>query len=158
MSFVPDAGAVSSLLSTLEAADSPSNEVQRSVMQQLDHFSSTVPEFPGYLCSIFVQQDAREVVRLRAGLALKNSVVQRLAAFPPPVLEYIKNALWQGLSDRSSSVRSTTASVLDWLIRGIGPSNWAEAILRLMQLMQAGDLPAKEVRASIRNSMRASMC
>lgn len=149
MAFSPDEGAVSSLLSVLEAVDSPSNEVQRSVMQQLDHFSSTVPELPGFLCHIFVRSNAAETVRLRAGLALKNSVVQQLAAFPPLVLEYVKGTLWDGLSDSSASVRNTAASVLDWLLRCIGPSNWPEAVLRLMQLMESDNLQAREVRQAV---------
>ena len=144
--FSPDAGAVASLLSVLEAADSPSNEVQRSVMQQLEHFSSTIPETPGYLNHIFIQTDARENVRLRAGLALKNAVTQRLAAFPGNVLEYIKESLWNGLSDASPAVRNTTASVLDWLLRSIGPMNWPEAVVKLMQFMESDNLPAREVR------------
>jgi transportin-1 len=144
--FSPDGAAVAQLLSMFELADSPSNEVQRSVMQQLDHFSSNVPEFAGYLAYIFIHAEAREPVRLRAGLALKNVIVLRLSALPQPVLEYIKETLWQGLSDSKAGVRATTASVLDWLIRSIGPSNWPEAVLRLMQFMEAENLAAREVQ------------
>lgn len=144
--FQADPSAVAELVATFAAADSPDNAVQRRVLQQLDSFSS-IPEYPGYLCYIFTQSKQESpAVRQRAGLAFKNAILGRLGAFPPSVLQYIKDAIWDGLDDGNAAVRSTTASVLDHLIRTVGPTEWPESIIRLAQVMQtSASLPAKEV-------------
>lgn len=148
--FTPDADALSQLVNVLRHADSPSTEAQRVVVQQLDHFSITVPSLPAYLVYIFANaSDESENVRLRAGLALKNAVVQRLAAWPAEILEYVKETIWLGLEDPSVQVRNTAASVLDWLFKTLGPSNWPQVLVKLLQYMNSDKQATQEVPSPI---------
>lgn len=145
MAVAIDGGALSQLVDVLKLADSPSTEAQRQVVEQLDYFSKNVPELPAYLVNIFaLAKDQSELVRIRAGLTLKNSIQQRLAAFPTNVREYVKETIWYALEDPTSAqVRSTASSVIDWLIRCIGPLQWPEAIARLVHYMNS---PSEHVK------------
>lgn len=142
-----DSNALSQLVQVLRLADSPSTEAQRQVVEQLDYFSKNVPELPAYLVNIFaLASNESELVRVRAGLSLKNTIQQRLAAFPPSVLEYVKETVWNALEDASSAqIRNTASSVLDWLVRCIGPLQWPQAIARLVHSMNSSNLQVKEV-------------
>lgn len=145
--WTPDQEALGQLTSVLAAADSPSTEAQQQVVAQLEHFSKSVPALPAYLVYIFAldRSGQSESVRLRAGLSLKNNVTDRVAQFPPEVLSYVKETVWTAMEDPSPQIRNTASSVIDWLFRTLGPSNWTDAILRLMQLMDSHSLQAKEV-------------
>lgn len=143
----PDESALAQLIQVLRFADSPSNDAQRQVIEQLAQFSANVPSFPAYLAYLFLFSSSEsENVRLRAGLALKNNVTQRLAAFPPEILEYVKDSIWMGLQDDAPSIRNTAASVLDWLFKTIGPLQWPQAMQKLAQYVNAPKLPTQEVR------------
>jgi len=144
--WTPDGDALQQLVTVLAAADSPDTNAQRQVVEQLDHFSKNVPSFPAYLAYIFaLDRSQGENIRLRAGLSLKNNVTQRVAAFPSDVLAYVKDIIWVAMEDASASIRNTASSVVDWLFRTLGPSNWPEAIVKLLQLMESPNQQAKEV-------------
>jgi transportin-1 len=147
MSVNIDPAALSQLVEVLKLADNPSTEAQRQVVDQLDYFSKNVPELPAYLVFIFaLAKDQSELLRIRAGLSLKNTIQQRLAAFPPNVVDYIKESIWSALEDGSSlQIRNTASSVLDWLIRCIGPIQWPQAIARLVHYMNSPNELVKEV-------------
>lgn len=139
MAVAIDGAALAQLVDVLKLADSPSTEAQRQVVEQLDYFSKNVPELPAYLVNIFaLSKDQSELVRVRAGLTLKNTIQQRLAAFPSNVREHVKDTIWFALEDDTSNqVRNTASSVIDWLIRCIGPLQWPEAFARLLQYMNS---------------------
>lgn len=50
------------------------------------------------------------------------------------------------LADQAHFIRTTAASVIDWLYRGIGPDNWPEALERLLQMAESDNRAAQEVR------------
>ena len=50
------------------------------------------------------------------------------------------------LTDHAHFIRTTAASVVDWLYRGIGPENWPEALTRLLQMAESQDKFAQEVK------------
>lgn len=145
MAVAIDDAALAQLVQVLKLADSPSTEAQRQVVEQLDYFSKNIPELPAYLVNIFaLSRDQSELIRVRAGLTLKNSIQQRLAAFPTNVREYVKETIWSALEDETSAqVRNTASSVIDWLIRCIGPLQWPEATARLLHYMNS---PSEHVK------------
>jgi transportin-1 len=144
--FEPDRDALQQLIQVLQHADVPTNEAQKAVIEQLDHFSATVPALPGYLVYIFaVCTNESENVRLRAGLALKNNVTNKVAVFPPEILEYVKDTIFVALQDTHVQIRNTASSIVDWLFRSLGPSNWPEAIVRLLECMNSGNQAIQEV-------------
>lgn len=49
------------------------------------------------------------------------------------------------LADQAHFIRTTAASVIDWLYRGIGPDNWPEALERLLQMAESDNSYAQEV-------------
>ena len=143
----PDKDALVQLVEVLRYGDRPDTASQQLVVQQLDHFSTTVPSFPAYLVYIFALcTDEVSTVRIRAGLSLQNSVKQHVVAFPPDILEYVKQTIFDALQDSNVQIRNTASSVLDWLFRSVGPSNWPEAIIRLLQFMNSQTLVTQEVR------------
>lgn len=52
------------------------------------------------------------------------------------------------LTDHAHFIRTTAASVVDWLYRGIGPENWPEALTKLLQMAESQDKFAQEVSCS----------
>jgi hypothetical protein len=50
------------------------------------------------------------------------------------------------LADQAHFIRSTAASVIDWLYRGIGPENWPEALEKMLQMAESDNNFAQEVR------------
>jgi hypothetical protein len=56
--------------------------------------------------------------------------------FPHPV----------ALADPAHFIRTTAASVLDWLYRGVGPDHWPEALDRLLQMAESDNRFAQEVQ------------
>ena len=143
----PSAEALSQLLEVLRYGERPDTASQQVVVKQLELFAESVPSFPAYLVYIFALcNDESASVRLRAGLSLQNTVKQRVAAFPVEILEYVKQTIFDALEDINAHIRNTASSVLDWLFRSIGPSNWPQAIVKLLQCMGSQSLVAREVR------------
>lgn len=50
------------------------------------------------------------------------------------------------LADPAHFIRSTAASVIDWLYRGVGPELWPEALTKLLAMAESEDRFAQEVR------------
>ena len=121
----------------------------RSRPQHLESFNS-VADYNSYLTYILcvpLNPPEEDTVRSMAGLLLKNNVRLRLEEMPQDVVSYIKATIFNAIGDPVSMIRNTVSTVIDTLIVELGPTNWPEALSRLMELVDSPDQYTQEVSA-----------
>ena len=125
------------------------------VRQHLESFNS-IPDYNSYLTYILcvpLNPPEGELVRSAAGLLLKNNVRIRLEEMTPDVVAYIKATIFNVLGDPVSMIRNTVSTVIDTLLIELGPTNWPEALSRLMELVDSPDPHTQEVRPLCSSSL-----
>ncbi|BGP52980.1 hypothetical protein JCM8202_004064 [Rhodotorula sphaerocarpa] len=144
MAWQPNPGGLEELLACLRSSGSPDTKVQESVNERLEQFNN-VPEYNQYLTYILTQLPVEDVtVRSMAGLLLKNNIRLRLSFFAPDVVAYVKANIFSAIGDSTSMIRNTVSTVIDTLLVELSPENWAEALSRLVELVDSQDQLAQE--------------
>ncbi|KAL8292224.1 hypothetical protein RQP46_001690 [Phenoliferia psychrophenolica] len=145
-SWTPTAEGLGELIECLRNSSSTSTATQTQVQQRLESFNG-VAEYNSYLTYILcvpLNPPEGELVRSAAGLLLKNNVRLRLNEMNPDVIAYVKATIFNAIGDPVSMIRNTVSTVIDTLIIELGPSNWPEALSRLMELVDSPDPHTQE--------------
>lgn len=151
------------------------NTLKSSTQQRMESFTAIpdYSNYLAYIFTQMPAEP--ESVRWKAGLTLKNNIRTGLEKYSPQVITYLKEVLFStsnlrraypfaikdlqtndkppsparfltvALADQAHFIRTTAASVIDWLYRGIGPDNWPEALERLLQMAESDNSYAQEV-------------
>ncbi|KAM0748729.1 Transportin-PC [Meredithblackwellia eburnea MCA 4105] len=146
MSWQPQPDGLNELLQCLRLSSSTSTQVQNEVQKRLESFNQ-IPDYNSYLTFILcgpLSPPEDDTVRSMAGLLLKNNVRLRLDDIPQEVIEYVKANIFNSVGDPMSMIRNTVSTVINQLVVDIGPSNWPEALSRLMELVDSPDMHTQE--------------
>ncbi|KAK6590609.1 importin beta like ARM repeat alpha superhelix [Cryptosporidium xiaoi] len=101
------------VLNILKQADSPDSNVQLQVTNALNSFVNSSNDASCYFALIFSELNNEGVdVRQRAGLLLKNYLLQYGIPNSPEQLEYIKRASLTALNDSQKLIRSTAGTIV----------------------------------------------
>lgn len=72
-----------------------------------------------------------------SGLLLKNNIRSRIEEIDSSILDYIKNHIFDAIGDGNILIRNTVSTVICTMVTELGPSNWSEALNRLMELLNS---------------------
>ncbi|KAH8740536.1 importin beta like ARM repeat alpha superhelix, partial [Cryptosporidium ryanae] len=108
-----DAVRCQEVLNILKQADSPDSNVQFQVTNALNSFVNSSDDAPCYFALIFSELSNEGIdVRQRAGLLLKNYLLQYGILNSPEQLEYVKVASLTALNDSQKLIRSTAGTIV----------------------------------------------
>lgn len=133
--------AVAQLEMLLQMAAQPTNETQQKVRSALDQLSQQ-PQYKLWLLALFTAQNKDVYVRQRAGLLLKNVLVNcNWNQLDQTELSHIKEQIIISTQDRCREVRETGGSVLTTILQRIGGvGQWPEAINTLVNNLDNSSL------------------
>ncbi|EEA07696.1 HEAT repeat family protein [Cryptosporidium muris RN66] len=125
------------ILNVLKQAESPDSTIQLQVTNTLNTFITTVPDASCYFALIFACMNNENVeVRQRAGLLLKNCLLQFGLPISSQFFEYIKQNALSALNDPNRLIRSTAGTIVTNFINlNIGPALLTECLHYLSQLL-----------------------
>ena len=109
-----------------------------------------IPDYNSYLTYVLTQMPQEdERYRSVAGLILKNNFRTRVDQVAPEVMAYVKGAMLGAIGDGSAMIRSTVGTVIVTICTLMGPEQWPEALMKLMELLDSSTQSEQEVSARI---------
>mmetsp|Transcript_4436 Transcript_4436/g.10966 ORF Transcript_4436/g.10966 Transcript_4436/m.10966 type:complete len:887 (-) Transcript_4436:203-2863(-) len=139
MEWQPQPQGLEQIAGLLKHTQSPDNQVQQQVNKQLGELRQ-IPDFSNYLmfiCSKGVNEP--ELVRVAAGLILKNNIRFPTGTIAPEVLNYLKRESINALADSSVTVRRTMASVIGSIVQRVELANWPDLFQNLFCLLDSNN-------------------
>ncbi|KAI8866819.1 Transportin-PC [Ramicandelaber brevisporus] len=141
MQWVPGQGELQHVLELLNNSLSPDAAVQRNNQKRINELTSTVPEFGCYLgyvmCCLRGQLPGN--TRAIAGLLLKNTLMKVRIPVPDNVVEYVKLAALDGLTDEERSVRNAAGTIVTTIFMRVKLDGWPDLLGRLLQFLNSTD-------------------
>ncbi|KAJ1612410.1 importin beta like ARM repeat alpha superhelix [Cryptosporidium canis] len=124
------------VLSILRQADSSDSNVQLQVTNALNNFVTSIPDAPCYFALIFSSVNEGLDVRQRAGLLLKNYLIQYGLPSTSEYTEYLKITSFTALNDSQRLIRSTAGTIITTLVNiEQGKPLLVESLHHLSQLL-----------------------
>lgn len=124
------------VLSVLRQADASDSSIQLQVTNALNAFVANSPDAPCYFALIFSNMNEGLDVRQRAGLLLKNYLIQYGLSSSPEHMEYLKITSFAALNDSQRLIRSTAGTIVTTLVgTDQGSHLLVESIRHLSQLL-----------------------
>lgn len=124
------------VLSILRQADSSDSNIQLQVTNALNTFVTSSLDAPCYFALIFSNVNEGLDVRQRAGLLLKNYLIQYGLPSSPEHMEYLKITSFTALNDSQRLIRATAGTVITTLVNTEqGKHLLAESLSHLTQLL-----------------------
>ncbi|ODQ54556.1 karyopherin Kap104 [Saitoella complicata NRRL Y-17804] len=131
----PDQATLAQLTQILQNSISESAQARNAANQHLEQAKS-LPDLNNYLAYILVRSTDQEIpVRSAAGLLLKNNARLYYHDIAEPVLNFVKEAVLNGLADDQHLIRSIAGNVITTIVSRGGVIAWPEVLPRLMDML-----------------------
>ncbi|KAJ3369482.1 hypothetical protein GGF31_005192 [Allomyces arbusculus] len=142
--WTPQPAGVAQIADLLLGGTSFDNAVQHKVQHDLHHLGQTVPDFACYLAYLLAPVSAARGTQLRsmAGYALKAYLLTHAQQLPPQVLDYVKAALLETLSDADRVVTNVAGTVISTLLSKVHIHGWPESLHKLIELIRNPSSPS----------------
>ncbi|KAL0236383.1 hypothetical protein GEMRC1_002965 [Eukaryota sp. GEM-RC1] len=119
MTWSPSQQGIDTLTNILKQSQVPDETVQQQLLQQLNHFSKTVPDFPLYLAFILSHSTEVDVsIRQTAGLVLRGHIASHFSkdvTVPAELQTSLLHLILEGLKSSKTFLRDVAASCLSSL-------------------------------------------
>eukprot|EP01100_Stratorugosa_tubuloviscum_P007216 TRINITY_DN301_c0_g1_i1.p1 TRINITY_DN301_c0_g1~~TRINITY_DN301_c0_g1_i1.p1 ORF type:complete len:908 (+),score=360.99 TRINITY_DN301_c0_g1_i1:66-2726(+) len=131
MNWQPNQADLDRLILMFQQSQSTDKNVQKQVFEQLNVLNQ-VPDYPLYLTVIFCQRnDLNESIRVIAGLALKNNILQSFGNLNVNARKWTQFQVLNCLSDNLTNVRNTVGSIISTILSILNPQEWPEILQHL---------------------------
>lgn len=139
MNWQPQEVALGQVITLLKLSQSPDNNSQKMVQQQLKELNDST-DICNYYAYVLAQCGGEdEPTRSLGALVLKNHLKQNFYRINNEVLDYVKDTCLVGLRDNSQLIRASVSLVISTIVVKGGLTAWPQLLQQLCLMMDSPD-------------------
>lgn len=135
----PDQKILDTICTSLKDSSCPDTSKQKMVLEQLNYWSTTFPDFILYLAWIFSFNSQSSSIRTMTGLLLKNELLKLKQSMNNTIsqkMPFIQQTILHSLHDSDMLISSTSGTLIASIISTFGLQIWPNIFDQLYDLMR----------------------